>query len=72
MAGIFRLLLCGAAAVSFSASAAQDEDGFVWIDANTKIKLTPTSSPAGGGATRSSAAPEKEPAKAKKPEKPKK
>ena len=68
MAGIFRLLLCGVVAVSFSASAAQDDDGFVWIDANTKIKLTPTSSPATG----STAAPEKEPAKAKKAEKPKK
>ena len=49
--------------VSFSAAAANNEDGFVWIDANTKITLTPIGSSAAAGAS----APEQ-----KAPEKPKK
>jgi hypothetical protein len=70
MARLLSLLLCGAAAVSFSAAAANHDDGFVWIDANTKIKLTPIGKSASGGTT----SPEKpaEEAKKEKKEKPKK
>ena len=51
MADFLYLLLCGVAAVlvSFNAGAASsDEDGFIWIDANTRIKvIKPVSSAAG-------------------------
>jgi hypothetical protein len=67
MARLLKLLLCGVAAVSFSAGAASNEDGFIWIDANTKIKLKPIGSGAAGAS-----APEKEPKKDEKKEKPKK
>jgi chemotaxis protein histidine kinase CheA len=67
MARLLKLLLCGVAAVSFSASAASNDDGFVWIDANTKIKLTPIGKAAAGAS-----APEKDPKKDEKKEKPKK
>jgi hypothetical protein len=68
MAGLFRLLLCGVAALSFGAAAAPDDDGFVWLDANTKIRLKPIGSNAASGAT----TPEKTPKTEKKTEKPKK
>jgi hypothetical protein len=67
MARFLKLLLCGVAAISFSVAAANNDDGFVWIDANTKIKLKPIGSAAGGAS-----APEKEPKKEEKKEKPKK
>lgn len=67
MARLLKLLLCGVAALSFSAAAANNDDGFIWIDANTKIKLKPIGSAAGG-----TSAPEKEPKKQEKKEKPKK
>jgi hypothetical protein len=55
----------------FSFAAAAADDGFIWIDANTRIKVKPTASAAGGAS-----APEKkalEPAKKDpKKEKPKK
>ena len=60
----FMLLL---AVCAFSAAAAANEDGFIWVDANTKIKVKPLGS-AGSGATK---APE-QPKKDKKPETPKK
>ena len=62
------LLVCGLAGVSFGAVAANnDEDGFVWLDANTKIKLVkPVSASAG-----ETKAPE-QPKKDRKPEKAKK
>jgi hypothetical protein len=65
MGKFLSFLLC---VVSFGAAAANhDQEGFVWLDANTKIKvLKPVS--AGGGETK---APE-EPKKDKKPEKAKK
>ena len=60
--------LCGIAALSFGAAAANnDDDGFVWLDANTKIKLIKPVSAAGG----ETKAPEPQ-AKDKKPEKRKK
>jgi hypothetical protein len=67
MARLLKLLLCGVAALSFSAAAANNDDGFIWVDANTKIKLKPIGSAAGGAS-----APEKEPKKEDKKEKPKK
>ncbi|HEX6529993.1 MAG TPA: hypothetical protein VF004_09265 [Burkholderiales bacterium] len=48
-------------------AAAVEEDGFVWVDANTKIRMKPIGS-AGSGATKAPEAPKKD----KKPEKPKK
>jgi hypothetical protein len=67
MAMLLKLLLCGVAAVCFSARAAGNDDGFVWIDANTKIRLKPIGSAAAGAST-----PEKQPKKEEKKEKPKK
>jgi hypothetical protein len=61
-----RVLFLGFLLVSFGAVAADGDDGFIWIDANTRIKIKPIS--AGGGAT----APEKAPDKAQKKEKAKK
>jgi hypothetical protein len=49
MADYLLLLLCGVAAVmiSYTAGAAND-DGFIWIDANTRIKvMKPVSAAAG-------------------------
>jgi hypothetical protein len=54
--------------VAFPVAAANnDEDGFVWLDANTKIKLKPVGSAATGAS-----APEKTPEQDKKPSKKKK
>jgi hypothetical protein len=56
------LFTCGVAA-------ANNDDGFIWVDANTKIRLKPIGN-AGAGATK---APEPEPKKdEKKKEAPKK
>jgi hypothetical protein len=63
MAWVLSLLLCLAPV----AAANNDDDGFIWVDANTKIKLKPIGA-AGSGSTK---APE-EPRKPKKPGKPKK
>jgi hypothetical protein len=62
------LVVCGMAALSFGAAAANNEDdGFVWIDANTKIKLIKPVSAAAG----ETKAPQPQPEE-KKPEKRKK
>jgi hypothetical protein len=60
-------LLCGAAAVAISvnAGAANDDDGFVWIDANTRIKVVKPVSTAAGA----SKAPQEPKKEEKKPEK---
>lgn len=63
---MIRLLLCGLAAVSFSASAQKANDGFIWIDANTRIKVTPTGKSAAAGETK---APEPKKEKKEKPKK---
>ena len=42
---------------------ASEEDGFIWVDANTKIRIKPIGS-AGSGATKAPEAPKKD----KKPE----
>jgi hypothetical protein len=47
-------------------AAAADDDGFIWVDANTKIRVKPIGS-AGGGETKAP-----EPKKEEKKEKPKK
>jgi hypothetical protein len=44
-----RKLLVLLVGFSFNVGAANNDDGFVWIDANTKIKLKPTGSAATGG-----------------------
>jgi hypothetical protein len=68
MGKFLSLLVCGLAVLSFSAAAANNEDdGFVWLDANTKIKLVKPVSAASG----ETKAPEPQP-KEKKPEKRKK
>jgi hypothetical protein len=68
MAKFLSLLVCGLAGLSFGAAAANnEEDGFVWIDANTKIKLIKPVS-AAAGETKAPESPPKE----KKPEKRKK
>jgi hypothetical protein len=66
---IFRVLAFGVAlTMPFGIAAANkdDGDGFVWIDANTRIKVKPVSTSAGSGAS----APEKAPKKEEKKEKP--
>ena len=65
--------LCGfALSVSGIAAANNTDDGFIWIDANTRIKVKPVAvkpvPEAAGGAT----APETAPKKDQKKEKPKK
>ncbi len=56
--------------VSFGAVAANNDDGYVWVDANTKIRLKPIGSAAAAGATapEPQKAPE-QPQKARKKEK---
>ena len=60
------MLLLALSALS-AAVAADDGDGFIWLDANTKIRIKPIGS-AGAGATK---APE-QPKRDKTPEQPKK
>ena len=55
---------------AFSAVAMADDDGFIWVDANTKIRLKPIGKNEGGAAAGPTKAPE--PKKKEKPEKPKK
>jgi len=50
-------------------AAANNDDGFIWIDANTRIKVKPVGT-AGGGASAPDKAPPKEGAKVEKKEKP--
>jgi hypothetical protein len=64
------MLLCGLAVLSVSGVAAannETDDGFIWIDANTRIKVKKVSTAAGGAS-----AVDKAPKKAEKKEKPKK
>ena len=67
--GILRLLMFCVLTGAFGIAAANNEtdDGFIWIDANTRIKVKKVSTAAGGAS-----APEKAPKKAEKKEKPKK
>ena len=61
-------LLCALLCCVPLVAAANNDDGFVWVDANTKIKvLKPVS--AGAGETK---APAPQPKEERKPEKPKK
>jgi len=72
MAFLRYLLLASMLGLPFGIAAANNEDdGFIWIDANTRIKVKPVSTTAGSGATAPETAPPKEDAKGKK-EKPKK
>ena len=60
-------LLLALLAFGSAAAASQNDDGFIWVDANTKIKMKPIGS-AGTGATKAPQPPKKD----KAPEKPKK
>jgi hypothetical protein len=72
MAFLRYLLLASMLGLPFGIAAANNEDdGFIWIDANTRIKVKQVSTTAGSGATAPETAPRKEDAKGKK-EKPKK
>ena len=69
MAVLRYLLLTSLLGFPFGIAAANnDDDGFIWIDANTRIKVKPVSTTAGSGAT----APETSPKKVEKKEKRKK
>jgi hypothetical protein len=73
MAVLRCLLLASMRGLPFGVAAANNgDDGFIWIDANTRIKVKPVSSTAGSGATVPEKAPRKEDAKAEKKEKAKK
>ena len=50
-------------------AAANNEDGFVWIDANTRIKVKPVSTTAGTGASAPEKSSDKSPKKIEKKEK---
>jgi hypothetical protein len=64
--GIFRAFAVALIlAMPWGIAAANNDDGFIWIDANTRIKVKPVGT-AGGGAS----APEKAPKKEEKKEKP--
>jgi len=71
---VFRsLLLAAVLALPYGIAAANNgDDGFIWIDANTRIKVKPVSTTAGSGATAPEKAPRKEDAKEEKKEKTKK
>jgi hypothetical protein len=63
---VFRALtLAAVLATPYGIAAANNDDGFVWIDANTRIKVKPVSTSAGSGAS----APEKSPKKTEKKDK---
>jgi len=63
------ILFAAALVLPYGIAAANNEDdGFIWIDANTRIKVKPVSTTAGSGAT----APEASPKKVEKKEKRKK
>jgi hypothetical protein len=59
-------MFAAALAMPYGIAAANNDDGFVWIDANTRIKVKPVANTAGTGAS----APEKSPKKIEKKEKP--
>jgi hypothetical protein len=62
------LLLAGVLVLPHGIAAANNDDGFIWIDANTRIKvIKPVGTAAGGGT-----APDKSPKKEEKKEKPSK
>jgi hypothetical protein len=64
-------LLCFLLLVPLAALAANNDDGFVWIDANTKIRIKPIGNATAGASAPEQKAPE-QPQKAKKKEKPRK
>lgn len=62
-------LLCGLAAASIDVRAANDDDGFVWVDANTKIRLQPIGKAGGSAAAGGTKAPEPKKEKKETPKK---
>ena len=66
MARLFPILLCSLALVALGPAHASDkDDGFVWVDANTKIRIKPIGKP-GTAATGGTAAPAPAPKKEEK------
>jgi hypothetical protein len=63
------LILAAALAIPCGIAAANNEDGFVWIDANTRIKVKPVSTTAGAGASAPEQSSDKSPKKIEKKEK---
>ncbi len=63
-----RLVAFVVLAAFLGVAAANNDDGFVWIDANTKIRLTPLGK-AAAGATAPEKAPQKEEKRKEKPRK---
>jgi hypothetical protein len=64
---MFRVLAVVLALVMpWGIAAANNDDGFVWIDANTRIKVKPVGT-AAGGATAPDKAPKKKDEKKEKP-----
>jgi hypothetical protein len=61
-------VLCFLLFLPFAAVAANNDDGYVWVDANTKIRLKPIGSAASGASAPEQKAPE-QPQKPKKKEK---
>jgi len=66
MVRLLTLLLFCFAAASVDVRAARDDDGFVWIDANTRIKVKPVSAAAGESKAPEEAKKEKKAEKRKK------
>ena len=61
-------ILCLLLLLPFTAVAANNDDGFIWVDANTKIRVKPIGSAAAGASAPEQQAPDKT-KKAKKKEK---
>ena len=65
---MLRVLTAVLGLVFFSVAAANNDDGFIWIDANTKIRTKPVGS-AGAGASAPQKAPKTEEKKEEKSKK---
>lgn len=68
--GMVRIGFAILASLWLGVAAANNDDGFVWVDANTKIRIKPVGAAGGAGSGRTAPAPE--PRKEEKKEEPKK
>ena len=59
------LLVAALLALPYGIAAANNDDGFIWIDANTRIKVLKPVGTAAGGASTPDTAPKKEEKKEK-------
>ena len=64
-------ILCLLVLLPFGAAAANNDDGFIWVDANTKIRLKPIGNAAAGASAPQQTAPEKSKRDKKKEKTPK-